>query len=154
MSDDVFWDRLGAVNAGMLAAGESPRFMPMSHNADREGRRLWFITARGTDLVEATEAGPVASVYLVADGGKGLYAQINGTLEQSTDRAKLEEIWNVVASSWFDGGKDDPDLRLLSLSVTGAEVWATTASGLGFMFQVAKAQLTGAEPDMGEHFTV
>lgn len=154
MSEKVFWDRMDTVNAGMLAAGESPRFMPMSHNADPAARRLWFITAKGTDLVTATEAGPVAAVYMVADGGKGLYAQINGTLELSTDRDKLDEIWNVVASSWFDGGKDDPDLRLLSLSVTGAEVWATTTSGIGFMFQVAKAQLTGSEPDMGEHFTL
>lgn len=154
MSESVFWDRLAKVNAGMLAAGESPRFTPMSHNADRDARRLWFITAQGTDLVEATGAGPVAAVYMLADGGKGLYAQVNGTLELSTDRAKLDEIWNMVASSWFDGGKQDPDLRLLSLSVTGAEVWATTTSGVAFMYQIAKAQLTGSEPDMGEHFTL
>ncbi len=154
MSEDLFWDRLAKVNAGMLAAGESARFLPMSHNADREARTLWFITAQGTEMVEATAAGPVAAAYLVADGGKGLYAQINGTLEQSTDRAKLDELWNVVASSWFDGGKEDPDLRLLAFSVTGAEVWATTTSGVAFMYQIAKAQLTGAEPDMGEHFTL
>lgn len=153
MSEDLFWDRLAKVNAGMLAAGESARFMPMSHTADPATRRLWFITARGTDLVEAAQDGPVAAAYLVADGAKGLYTQINGTLELSNDRAKLDELWNIVAASWFDGGKRDPDLRLLALDVSGAEVWATT-SGPGFFYQIAKAQVTGAEPDMGEHFTL
>lgn len=153
MSEDVFWDRIKAINAGMLAAGESPRFMPMSHNADRKGRTLWFVAARGTDPVAAAEGGQVAAAYIVADASRGLYAHVNGTLALSDNRAKLDEIWNVVASSWFEGGKDDPDLRLLAFNITGAEVW-TTGSGVNFLFQVAKAQVTGAEPDMGEHFTL
>ncbi len=151
MSNDQFWDRMKGINAGMLGVDGSARFVPMSHNADPDARALWFITAKGTDLVDAAERGPVAATYIVADGGKGLYATVTGKLSISTDRAKLDELWNVVASSWFDGGKDDPDLRLLSLTVEAGEGW-TTPSGMAFLFQIAKAQLTGTQPDAGEHF--
>ena len=81
------------------------------------------------------------------------YARIEGELSLSDDREKLDEIWNAVASSWFEDGKQDDDVRLLRLSLSAAEVWYTDG-GLGFMYQIAKSKLTGAKPDMGEHFEI
>ena len=112
---------------------------------------MWFITAQGTHLVEILEGGGKDALYVVADGGGQLFARVEGRLELSNDRAKLDEIWNGVASTWFEEGKQDPDVRLLKFSIGDAEVWTTTG-GLGFLYEVAKAKLTGAEPDMGEHF--
>lgn len=48
---------------------------------------------------------------------------------------------------------DDPDLRLLCLSVLGAEAWLTPASSARFLFEIARAKVTGNAPDMGEHLT-
>lgn len=155
MSDDreTFWDRLDGVNAGMLGSSEALNFVPMSHYADPEAGALWFITAKGTDLVTAAEAGPFDAMHIIADGSEKLWARIEGRLELSEDRAKLDELWSRVAAAWFDEGKQDPDVRLLKFSLTRAEVWATTG-GLGFLYEVAKANLTGAKPDVGEHFTL
>lgn len=154
MGKDIFWDRLETVNAGMLDAGDGARWVPMSHTADRETNTLWFLTAAGTQAVDAVTAGPQTAAYLLADNAKGLFAQVTGSLALSTDRAKLEELWNPVAGAWFDGGIDDPDLRMLAFTVTGGEVWATPTSGVRFLFNIAKAQVTGKEPDMGDHFTL
>lgn len=152
MSKDDFWDRIETVNAGMLHTGDGTRWVPMSHTAERVGSTLWFLTAAGTQIVEAVEAGPIETDYIIADNARGLFAQVRGTLVLSKDRAKLEDLWNPVAASWYDGGIDDPDLRMLSLVIASGEVWVTPTSGLRFMFNIAKAQLTGAEPDMGDHF--
>lgn len=146
-----FWKRLQGINAGMLGVTNDLRLMPMSHTADPDAMALWFITAEGTHLAEALGAGGEDALYIVADGSGRLFARIAGRLERSDDRAKLDEIWNAVASTWFDGGRHDPDIRLLKLSIDEAEVWTTTG-GLGFLYEVAKARVTGAEPDMGEHF--
>ena len=151
---DEFWDRVDAVNAGMLDATDGDRMVPMSHYSDRASNALWFITASGTHVVEAVEQGSKDCVYILADGGKGLYAQVKGALSLSRDHAKLEALWNPVADAWFEGGKTDPDVRLLCFAVTGAEVWITPTSGVRFLFKVAKAQLTGTQPDMGDHFTL
>lgn len=154
MSKTEFWDRIETVNAGMLAPEGSPRWVPMSHHADRAANRLWFITAKGTDITDRLETGPAPASYLLADNGKGLFAQVTGTLSLSDDRAKLEELWGVIVETWFEGGINDPDVRLLSMQVTGGEVWVTPTSGIRFMFNIAKARLTGDDPDMGDHFTL
>ncbi|MDO5706313.1 MAG: pyridoxamine 5'-phosphate oxidase family protein [Paracoccus sp. (in: a-proteobacteria)] len=148
---DTFWSRMDDINAGMLGCAPDWRLVPMSHYADPQANVLWFITAAGTDLVRAVEGGASRAVYTVADGGKALFARIEGQLSLSDDRAKLDEIWNAVAASWFEEGRTDDDVRLLRLDLSEAEVWAT-GGGLGFLFQVAKSKVTGEKPDMGEHF--
>ncbi len=154
MSDrDTFWTRLADVNAGMLGCEPDWRLVPMSHYADQDAGALWFITAQGTELVESVANGPRKATHAVADADKKLYARIEGRLQLSDDADKLDEIWNAVASSWFEDGKRDDDLRLLKFQITSAEVWVTTG-GLGFLYETAKARLTNAKPDMGEHFTV
>ncbi|UXU76478.1 MULTISPECIES: pyridoxamine 5'-phosphate oxidase family protein [unclassified Paracoccus (in: a-proteobacteria)] len=148
---DLFWDRLGSINAGMLGTVDSLKFVPMSHYADRDEGALWFITAQGVDLVDEIQSGPRNAIHLIADSSGKLWARIEGRLELSQDQEKLDEIWNAVAASWFEGGQRDPDVRLLRLGLTSAEVWATTG-GVGFLYQLAKARLTGEKPDMGDHF--
>ncbi|KGJ09722.1 pyridoxamine 5'-phosphate oxidase family protein [Paracoccus sphaerophysae] len=154
MSDrDTFWKRLDGINAGMLGCAPDWRLVPMSHYADRDQSVLWFITADGTDLVKAVEGGPQQAVHVVSEGGDKLYARIEGTLELSNDKAKLDEIWNAVASSWFEDGKQDEDVRMLKLKLSTAEVWATTG-GLGFLYEVARSKVTGAKPDMGDQYEI
>ena len=148
---EKFWNRLDGVNSGMLGLAEDARLVPMSHYADAEARKLWFITARDTDLARALASGAKDALHVVSDGGKGLFARIHGTLALSDDRAKLDELWNAVASSWFEDGQQDDDVQLLRLDLAEAEVWVTGGS-LSFLYQVAKSKVTGDKPDMGEHF--
>lgn len=150
---EIFWKRLDGVQAGMLGCDPDWRMVPMSHYADPDQAALWFITAEGTEIVEKLRDGPKNAAHVISSSGDKLYAHINGMLELSNDRAKLDELWNAVASSWFEEGKQDDDVRLLKLSITDAEVWATTG-GLGFLYQIAKSKVTGEKPDMGEHFEV
>ncbi len=48
---------------------------------------------------------------------------------------------------------DDPDIRLVKLDPSAAEVWLTSGA-VGFAFELVKSKLTGDQPDMGDHFTV
>ncbi|WP_134681736.1 pyridoxamine 5'-phosphate oxidase family protein [Paracoccus ravus] len=153
MSDEeqTFWKRLQDINAGMLGTHERMKLVPMSHYADPDEKALWFITAEGTDLVEEVKGGAKPAIHVVGDAAGKLWARIEGRLELSDDPAKLEEIWNSVASAWFEEGKRDPDLRLLRFGLSEAEIWSTTG-GIGFLYQIAKANLTGDKPDIGDHF--
>ncbi|HRO14232.1 MAG TPA: pyridoxamine 5'-phosphate oxidase family protein [Paracoccus sp. (in: a-proteobacteria)] len=150
---ETFWKRLEGINAGMLGCAPDWRLVPMTHYPDRQAGVLWFITAEGVDLEQSVRNGAQKAVHAVGDGDGQLYARIEGQLELSNDRAKLDEVWNAVASSWFENGERQEDARLLKLTISEAEVWTTTGR-LGFFYEIAKAKVTGAEPDMGEHFKV
>ena len=158
MQDDEikdFWKRLKGINAGLLGhVGGPARLVPMSHQLRDGDDAIWFITGRDTDLVRAVESGDGRARYVVADGGKGLYAVLTGQLSLNDDKAVLDDLWSVVADSWFDGGKDDPDVRVLAFTPDTAEVWLTPTSGLTFAFGILRAQLTGEQPDMGSHATL
>lgn len=155
MSDEQkeFWDRLAKVRAGMTGLAEDQRFLPMSHHADAETGRLWFISAKGQHLVEAATNAPCPAIHIVSDSGAGLYATIKGTLSLSHDEAKLDEIWGVIAASWFEDGRRDPDIALLEFTPTEAEAWLTPG-GVGFLFSLAKSKMTGEQPDMGDHLNL
>lgn len=157
MTDDkhsaTFWKRLDDINSGMLGLAEDPRLIPMSHYAEPGANILWFITAKGTDLVKSLSPGGKSAIHAVSDADEGLYARIEGRLSLSADKQKLDELWNAVASSWFEEGRQDPDIQLLRFDVTEAEVWAT-AGKLSFLYEIAKSKVTGQKPDMGDHYTL
>lgn len=158
MQDDEikdFWERLEEINAGLLGlAGGDARLVPMSHQLRDGDGTIWFITGRDTDLAQAVAGGDGRARYVLADRGKGLYAVVTGQLTLNDNKAVLDDLWSVVADSWFDGGKDDPDVCVLALSPETAEIWLTPTSGLTFAFGILRAQLTGEQPDMGSHATL
>lgn len=152
MSDakNDFWDRVDDVQAGMLGLEKDGKLVPMSPNLrkTRDGK-IWFIAADGEEIVSDTSANPQKGRFVVADAKSGLYANVEGELSQSSDKAVLDEIWNVVASAWFEDDKQDSDLRLLCFTPSTAAAWFSTTSSAKFLYEIAKANITGAEPDAG-----
>ncbi len=56
-----------------------------------------------------------------------------------------------MVAAWFPEGKDDPELTLLRLEPDDAEVWIANKGPIRFAFEIAKANLTDQEPDLGRH---
>lgn len=148
---EEFWDRLEDTRTGMF--GTEGRFVPMTHSLEPEDGCLWFLTAKQTPMAKAAAEG-AETHYVVSSDKEGIYADIVGKLSVSSDREKLDEVWNFVAESFYDEGKDDPDLVLVKLVPHKAEVWLGPESGLGFLISLAKSKLTGDQPDMGKHFSL
>ncbi|QXT39347.1 pyridoxamine 5'-phosphate oxidase family protein [Gymnodinialimonas ceratoperidinii] len=146
-----FWDRVEDVHSGMLGIKGQGRLVPMSPQIDDDvPGAVWFITAKGTDLAKGVESGPRDAQFVVANDSEGLWADIDGTLERSTDREALDEVWNFVADAWFEGGKHDPDVCLLKFTPASGEVSITEGGGAKFLYEIAKAHVTDQKPDEGE----
>jgi len=144
-----FWERLEDCRSGMLSI--DGRAVPMSHYIDTNKRELWFLSAKDTYMAEHADG--TEARYMVCNDDEGLYADISGRLTPETNPQKVDEYWNFVAASWYEDGKRDPDLQLLKLSLKDGEIW-TAKGGAGFMFQVAKANVTGEKPDIGDHYEI
>ncbi|MDA8585055.1 pyridoxamine 5'-phosphate oxidase family protein [Rhodobacteraceae bacterium] len=146
---DEFWKRLGDVRACMLGFKDSDALVAMSPQLDDDlPGQIWFITANGTSLAKGVASGDAPARLVVADAGAGLYADVAGSLSHSTDREALDEVWSFVADAWFEGGQHDPDVCLLCFTPAHATV-SVTDNGAKFLYEIAKAHLTGAKPDAG-----
>lgn len=143
------WDEIDDVRAVMLGIPETGQHMqPMSPMAAREENRIWFFTRKDTDLARAAGTGK-AHMCLISDD-QDYHACVSGTLAISHSQQHIERFWSPVVAAWFSG-KDDPDLTLLELIPDHAAIWASSDSSVRFGWEIAKANLTDSEPDVGYH---
>jgi general stress protein 26 len=147
-----FWKRISNVKAGLMDV--DGRLFPMTPNLteDNDGA-IWFITSAGTDAADAATAHKNIR-FAVSDTSAGLHGYVNGKLSVSTDQEKLDQIWSVVASAWFDDGKNDHDLVLVKFTPRDGEIWLSTESGAVFLFETIKANITHQGPDVGQRATL
>jgi general stress protein 26 len=139
-----FWKALKSDMTVMLglAGVEEGHAQPMTAQlGNREGRGpIWFFTSADTDLVQALGGGAAATV-LFASKGHELFASLDGRLMPDDDRATIERLWNRFVAAWFEGGKDDPKLRLIRFDPGSAQIWLNENS----LFAGVK-MLLGADP--------
>lgn len=150
------WDEIEDVKTGMLGVVASGQHLqPMTAFVDRDAGALWFITASDTDLVRAVGAGAEAR-YTTGGKNGDFWVDATGHLSVSHDRDKLDALWNAFAAAWFEGGRDSPKVTLLRLDLHEAAIWTADASKIGFMWEIAKANMgdKAAKPDVGDHVVV
>lgn len=110
---------------------------------------FYFLTRDDTDLARAVAAGADRGLYVFQEEGE-LWASVLGRLTISTDRAVVDRFWNPVVAAWYPDGKDDPHIRVLTFEPSDAQVWIQTEGPLRFGWAVAKANVTGETPDVGQ----
>jgi general stress protein 26 len=146
---EQLFDEIARVRAGMLGIDGGARGpVPMSPHLDRESKQIYFFTRRSSQLVMSIGQGAQAEFLLVGKD-QDYYASLTGPIVQSGDSAAIDRHWNALASAWFPGGRDDPELTLLQFTPNLAEVWASTDSSVVFAWEVTKALVSGSEPDVG-----
>ncbi|MEH6664270.1 MAG: pyridoxamine 5'-phosphate oxidase family protein [Brevundimonas sp.] len=138
---------------GMLGvSGGEPRHMqPMTAYVEREAGELWFYTYRDTDLVRDVNAsGGHHAMFCLISKDREIYACMGGRLEEHFDRERMERYWNPVVAAWYPEGKDDPRLTLVRMTLDDAQVWVSEAGPVRFAFEIAKANMTHEQPDLGD----
>ncbi|MFP7761913.1 pyridoxamine 5'-phosphate oxidase family protein [Marisediminicola sp. LYQ134] len=111
---------------------------------------LWFFTHYPSDKTDEIEADD--QVNAAFESGKG-YLSIAGTASIVRDEAKIDALWTTQAEAWFPEGRDD-SVALLRVHADTAEYWATNDPKPVVLFKVAKAAVTGGQPDIGDNDTV
>ncbi|MDT8915153.1 pyridoxamine 5'-phosphate oxidase family protein [Amycolatopsis sp. PS_44_ISF1] len=111
----------------------------------------WFFVSRKADLVaEVARDSRVNIGY----AGSGSWLSLSGTASVVDDENRKKDLWNEFVEAWFPGGPEDQDVVLLKVDADSAEFWNTPGGKPRALFAMAKARLTGTEPDPGDHGTV
>ena len=135
------WDIIEKVRVGMLTTrhGGGLRARPLQARADRDAGIIWFVTdLRGAKDDEIEAAHDVGLVFI--DEGDRVYLSITGRAFVLRDTAKTKEVWKKTDDSWFPGGPDDPNVRLLRIEPATAELWDGPSSEAAVAFEFAKTQ--------------
>lgn len=123
---------------------------PMGTQEVVEDGDVWFITAADSDIVDELA---VDSQVNVAYSGKSSWVSLSGTATVVRDVAKQKELWNTFTSAWFDGGADDPAVRLIRVTPHTAQFW-DSPGGVRTMLSMLTSAATKGTPKAGESRTV
>lgn len=158
MADDLtaaeaekeFWKHLKSSNTGMLGL-DQPGYhnQPMTGFREEETGTIWFFTRDDTDFARDVAVGGQSGMFTYQSKDQEVYACIHGELSIQHDRERIDRYWNPVLAAWYPDGKDDPHLTLIRFDGDDGRVWVSKKGPVGFMFEIAKANLTKTLPDAG-----
>lgn len=125
------------------------RSRPMTTQEIGEDGDIWFFTSDDSEVVLEAQREPAVNLaYSKPDSG--LYVSVSGQAELVKDAAKIKELWNPMVAAYFPKGQDDPNLALLRITATDAEVWDSPNS-VAKLFNTLKAVVTGGKDNSGTH---
>ncbi len=107
---------------------------------------LWFFMSRSGDPVDDLAAEPVVNLSY-ADTSHDRFVSVSGQARVVQNTAKVKELWSKLAQAWFPGGVDDPNLALIEVKIVHAHYWNVTESKITQLYQMAKAVVTGTQPE-------
>lgn len=139
---------------GILTTTDSDKHLvsrPLAMQEIEFDGTLWFFTQDPSPKLD--DIAKHDEVNVSFDSGKG-WVSIAGTASVSHDQQKIDELWNKRAEAWFEQGREDPSVALLKVDAHTAEYWATDDPKPVILLKVAKAAVTGGQPDVGENRTV
>ncbi len=158
MADDLtaaeaekeFWKHLKSSNTGMLGL-DQPGYhnQPMTGFREEETGTIWFFTRDDTDFARDVAVGGQTGMFTYQSKDQQVYACIHGDLSIDQNRERIDKYWNPVLAAWYPEGKDDPHLTLIRFDGDDGRVWVSKKGPVGFMFEIAKANLTKTLPDAG-----
>ena len=113
-------------------------------------RSPWvFFTGRDSRKVH--EIFDNAHVAVVGQQEHSAYLSVSGIGMIVHEPARVRELWQESFRTWFPGGPEDPELRLLVVEPRLAEYWDNRGTNkLEYMFEAAKAYVSGTRPAVDE----
>lgn len=124
-----FWKAVKSDMTMMLGLDgvEDGHARPMTAQMLNDKGPIWFFTSADNAIVQNIGKGNRA-IATFTSKGHDLFATVHGAISLDTDRPTIDRLWNRFVAAWFEGGKDDPKLRLLRLDAERAEIWLDGSS--------------------------
>jgi general stress protein 26 len=122
---------------------------PMAYLHMNTGGELSFFTRADSVKVEEIRENNRVSVTF-SDPSQNLYVTVSGHARVGKDPELVARLYTPWMKRWFPDGPEDRSLRLFTVDPDAAEYW-NGPSGLTALIEMAKASLTGSQPDLGTH---
>jgi general stress protein 26 len=152
---ETFINVLKSFEVGMLATrGGSLHARPMRVTDVSDEGTVIFVTSLESSKVSEIEHDPRA---LVTFQGHARYVSAVGGIHIVKDKFEIRQMWQESWRVWFPHGLDDSSICLLRFEIYQGEYWNMAgASGVKYLFEAARAYLSGRQPvlDTAQHACV
>jgi len=150
----LIWNMIKDIKVGMLVTkekdNESLRARPMQLVQEEYDGTLYFYTSKKSEKVFEIDQDRDVCISF-SEPKDNVHVSLTGKAKLSDDKELIDRYWNSYVAAWFEGGRDDDDLAVLEVKINRGEHWDSNESKLFQLFEVAKANLTDATPNIGEH---
>ena len=106
------------------ATGDTGGARPMNVRKVDDDGNLWFLSASDSSQNRELAADPSVRLFFQGSPHSDFLA-LSGRAAISTDRAKIEELWEPLIKTWFTGGVDDPRITVIRVAVDDGYYWDT-----------------------------
>jgi len=149
---DRVWQIIEKVGVCMLTTRfeSGLRARPLEARPDRRCDRLLFVTDLHSAKRDEVARWPDVGLVFI-DAADKAYLSISGTAKIVDDPDLRTTAWRKNDGVWWPGGPHDPDVCVLVVKPSTAELWDGPSSAAVVAYEFAKARMTGTEPDLGEN---
>lgn len=107
-----------------MAPNGSTDTRPMNVRQVDEAGNLWFLSSCESHKNEELKELPVVELYFQGSTHSD-FMHLKGRATVTTDRAKIEELWEPAIRTWFTEGKDDPRITVIKVEPLEGYYWDT-----------------------------
>jgi len=111
---------------------------------------LWFVAELDSEKVADLRADPRVNLACFHETGDRSYISVAGTARIDTDRQRMQELWQPDWRIYFPEGPEATDLCLIHVTIDLATYWEPDGGRLSTLYKMAKAYVTGSEPEFKE----
>jgi general stress protein 26 len=116
---------LAQFRVGMLvthAEDASMHARPMRIAAQEKDGVLWFLSdVESQKIIEL--GGDARATVVFQDPERARFLSLNGFAGATTERTRIEALWDDAFLAWFNAGAADPNLCAIYFEPTEAEYW-------------------------------
>lgn len=124
--------------------------LPMATQDFEDPSTVHFMTEADSDKMSAIAANPRVNVAYSSDEG---WVSLSGTARRNDDPELMKKLWDAGASAFMEGGPEDPNNTLLTISAETAEYWDSPGK-VATVVAMVKGIASDSRPDMGDNDTV
>jgi general stress protein 26 len=121
---------------------------PMATQEVDDDGNIWFMSSKSSNKhIDIKQDDRVQLFY--SHTGNYEYLSIFGKASIVNDRNKIEELWTPMAKTWFEQGKDDPDIELIRVTPEDAYYWDTKNNKMVSLIKFAMGSVGISPKDDG-----
>ena len=119
---------------------------PMSvQQVDDEGN-FWYLSSKESHKNQEIARDPNVQLLFNTSAHSG-FLTIFGKAEISYNQSKIDELWEPLLKTWFQGGKEDPDISVIKVTPQEGYYWDVKHNKLVAFAKMAASAVTGVTMD-------